>query len=292
MIGPVLWGSCLGVGLWAFAVWLVPPKPSLHEVLAALSAPSSPSAGTSPVWRARRTIAGVVGSFGLPIARLRADLTIVGGDVERHLVSKAIGGLAGAALASTVGLALVVSGVGLPWVTSAVAIAAFAAVGFLLPDFKVREAAQCRRSAFRHALGAYLNLVRILLAGGAGVDSALSDAAEVGTSWAFHQLRQALVTAQVTRTTPWEALERLGEDLELRQLSDLAAAVGLAGTDGAKIRSSLASKAAALRARELADSEGEARAATERMSLPLVLLMLGFLLFIGYPALVSVLNGL
>jgi len=292
MIMPLLWGACLGAGLWAFAVWLVPPKPSLHEVLSTLSTPASPPTGTSPVWRVKHRIAGVAGSIGLPSARLRADLNVTGGDVEGHLVSKVLGGLAGAALASCASLALVVSDVGLPWMTSAVAIIAFGAAGFLLPDFKVREAAQRRRSAFRHALSAYLNLVRILLAGGAGVDSALSDAAEVGADWAFHQLQQALVTAQVTRTTPWDVLERLGEDLELRQLSDLAAAVGLAGTDGAKIRSSLASKAAALRTREITDSEGEARAATERMSLPLVLLMLGFLLFIGYPALISVLNGL
>lgn len=291
MIVPLLWGACLGAGLWASVVWLVPPKPSLHEVLATLSAPPSPSSA-SPVSRVKRTIARVVGSFGLPTARLRADLKVLGGDVERHLVSKVFGGLAGAASASCVDLALVIGGADTPWMTSAVAIAAFTVVGFLLPDLKVREAARRRRSAFRHALGAYLNLVRILLAGGAGVDSALSDAADVGAGWAFHQLRQALVAAQVTHITPWESLERLGEELELRQLSDLAAAVGLAGTDGAKIRSSLASKAAALRAREITDSEGEARAATERMSLPLVLLMLGFLLFIGYPALISVLNGL
>lgn len=292
MIGPLLWGAGLGTGLWALAVWLFPPRPSLHEVLALLSAPPSPPTSTGPVSRVMHTIAGVVGPFGLPTERLRADLNVVGADVERHLVSKALCGLAGAALASCVGLALVISGVGLPWMTSAVAIAGFAVIGFLLPDLKVREAAQRRRSDFRHALGAYLNLVRILLAGGAGVDAALTDAADVGNGWAFHQLRQALVAAQVTRTTPWEALERLGAELQLRQLSDLAAAVGLAGTDGAKIRSSLASKAAALRAKEITDSEGEARAATERMSLPLVLLMLGFLLFIGYPALVSVLNGL
>lgn len=287
MIGPLLWGTCLGTGLWAVSVWLVPPKPSLHDVLATLSAPPAPAVSTSPVWRIKHTVAGVVGSFGIPTARLRADLNVVGDDVERHLVSKALCGLVGAALASGVGLAA-----SLPWMTSAIAITAFATIGFLLPDLKVRDAAERRRSAFRHALGAYLNLVRILLAGGAGVDSALSDAADVGTGWSFHQLRQALVTAQVTRTTLWEALEQLGEYLELRQLSDLAAAVGLAGTDGAKIRASLASKAAALRAKEITDSEGEARAATERMSLPLVLLMLGFLLFIGYPALVSVLNGL
>ncbi|RAS58985.1 type II secretion system (T2SS) protein F [Lentzea atacamensis] len=285
MIRPLLWGACLGTGLWALAVWLFPPRPALHEVLAMLSASPSPSTSRSPVWR-------VVGPFGTPTARLRADLNVVGTDVERHLVSKALYGLVGAALTSCVSLALVINGVGLPWTTSVVAIAGFAVIGFLVPDLKVREAAQRRRSDFRHALGAYLNLVRILLAGGAGVDAALTDAADVGNGWAFHQLRQALVTAQVTRTTPWEALDRLGEDLQLRQLSDLAAAVSLAGTDGAKIRSSLGSKAAALRAKEITDSEGEARAATERMSLPLVLLMLGFLLFIGYPALVSVLNGL
>lgn len=292
MIGPLLWGACLGTGLWALVVWLAPPRPPLHQVLAALTEPPKPSTTTSSIGRVRRTIAGVVRSLGLPTAQLQADLNVVGDDVERHLVSKALSGLAGVALASCVSLALMISGVGMPWVTSAVVIAAFVAIGFLSPDFKVRSAAQRRRSAFRHALGAYLNLVRILLAGGAGVDSALADAADVGSGWAFHQLRQALVTAQVTRSTPWEALERLGEDLNLRQLSDLAAAVGLAGTDGAKIRSSLASKAAALRTRELTTSEGEARAATERMSLPLVLLMLGFLLFIGYPALIAVLNGL
>ncbi|WP_207312380.1 hypothetical protein [Lentzea alba] len=106
---------------------------------------------------------------------------------RRHLESKALGGLAGAAFTSCLGLALVIGGAGMPWMTSAVAIAAFAVVGFLLPDLKVREAARRRRSAFRHVLGAYLNLVRILLAGGAGVDSALSDAADVGAGWAFHQ---------------------------------------------------------------------------------------------------------
>ncbi|MEU0470965.1 secretion system protein, partial [Amycolatopsis sp. NPDC006131] len=38
--------------------------------------------------------------------------------------------------------------------------------------------------------------------------------------------------------------------------------------------------------------EGEAQAATERMSLPVMALFLGFLAFIAYPALVQVLNGL
>ena len=78
----------------------------------------------------------------------------------------------------------------------------------------------------------------------------------------------------------------------MHQLSELAASVSLAGTEGARVRASLAAKAAALRTRELTDAEGDAQAATERMSLPVVMLFIGFLVFIGYPALASVLAGL
>jgi hypothetical protein len=72
----------------------------------------------------------------------------------------------------------------------------------------------------------------------------------------------------------------------------LAASVSLAGTEGAKVRASLAAKAGSLRTHELAEAETEDQAATERMSLPVVLLLAGFLLFIGFPAVERVLTGL
>jgi hypothetical protein len=100
------------------------------------------------------------------------------------------------------------------------------------------------------------------------------------------------VTAKLTRTTPWSTLGQLGTELGVHQLSELAASVSLAGTEGARVRASLAAKAAALRTRELTDAEGDAQAATERMSLPVVVLFGGFLIFIGFPALASVLGGL
>ena len=66
--------------------------------------------------------------------------------------------------------------------------------------------------------------------------------------------------------------------------------MSLAGTEGARVRRSLEAKARSLRARELALAEAKAEAATERMAIPTALLMLGFMLLVGFPAVASVLG--
>ena len=125
-----------------------------------------------------------------------------------------------------------------------------------------------RRADARHALSAFLDLATIALAGGAGIDQALADAAADGDGWAFTQIRRALAAAAAARTPPWQALAALGAEIGVTDLAELAASVQLAGTEGAKIRDSLTAKAAALRARQLAEAEARAASATERMSLP------------------------
>ena len=50
----------------------------------------------------------------------------------------------------------------------------------------------------------------------------------------------------------------------------------------------VAAKARTMRERMSADSELEAASVTERMSLPSVLLVVGFLIFLCYPAIVAV----
>ena len=144
----------------------------------------------------------------------------------------------------------------------------------------------------RHALAAFLDLVVISIAAGAGVEAALTYAGATGRGWAFTQIRGALETARLTRRPPWEALGQLGHELGISELTELAASITLAGTEGAKVKASLGAKAAAIRARQLSDAETTAQAATERMSLPLVLLFAGFLLLIGFPAVVHVLTGI
>jgi tight adherence protein C len=181
------------------------------------------------------------------------------------------------------------------WQLPAAGAVVLAVAGFAAPALGVRQEAGARRAATRHALAAFLDLVVIAIAGGAGVEAALTHAAATGQGPAFAQLRQALETARLTRQPPWQTLGQLGTELgvtELTELAELAASITLAGTEGARIRASLAAKSAAMRARQLAEAEAGAQAATERMSLPLVILFAGFMLLIGFPAVMHVLEGI
>ena len=73
-------------------------------------------------------------------------------------------------------------------------------------------------------------------------------------------------------------------------LADLADIVALAGDDGAAVYDTLLAKAAALRNRTRADATAAANAASERMTLPAVLLGVAFLILVAYPALARVLT--
>jgi Flp pilus assembly protein TadB len=286
-------GIGLGIGLWSLAVWLAPPRLALGDAIARSTSTRSPLAITTS---RSTTIAGpaiaALRSVGLPTPRLRLDLKALGRSVDDHLAAQATAASVGLLLPALGSAALALLGVDLGVQLAGTLALAGAAIGFMIPDIQVRRAAEQRRTDFRHALSAYVDLVVISLAGGAGVDSALARAATIGRGWAFTKLDHALATARLTRSAPWNALRQLGDDLHIPELAELAASAALAGTEGAKVRQSLAAKAASLRTRQLTDAEGKAASDTERMSLPIALLFLGFLGFIAYPATQTVLNGL
>lgn len=157
---------------------------------------------------------------------------------------------------------------------------------------RVATASQIRRSDMDLAVAVYLDLVNVLLAGGAGVETAMLAAAGAGDGFSFEQIRLALVRAQSSRGSYWDSLRELGERTGVESLEDVAHSVQLAGEHGARIRQSLAAKATALRSRNLARIEHEAEERTEHMGLPIVLLFLGFILLVGYPAFVGTLGAL
>ncbi|MEC3974319.1 secretion system protein [Amycolatopsis sp. H20-H5] len=296
MITALVIGAGFGLGLWALLVWAIPPRPGLGSLLHRLDAAPTPQPITTQDrsgWAATlgKPLAAPLAALGLPSPKLRKDLAITGRPVDAHLADKAALAMAGLMLPTLVSVALALLGLPLAWEVSLIASLLCGFVGFLLPDLNVRREAIKRRGDFRLALSAYLNLIRVTLAGGAGVEGALTDAATVGRGWSFSQIRRALTIAKVTRVTPWSTLGALGDELDVRELAELSASVSLAGTEGAKVRASLRAKASALRTRELTDAEGDAQAATERMSMPVIVLFIAFLLFIGYPAVAAVVGG-
>jgi len=153
----------------------------------------------------------------------------------------------------------------------------------------LRSDALKHRREFRHALAAYLELVTILMSGGAGVQSAIYDAAAIGRGSAFRHMKSALSQAQARRETPWATLGALGGRLEVAELVELEQSMTLAA-DGSRVRESLRAKAEAMRDRDRAEQEAEAERRSESMVLPVAMMFAGFLLLLGYPA-VQALSG-
>jgi hypothetical protein len=297
VITAIVLGAGFGLGVWALLLWAIPARTPLAVLFARLrDQPDPPAIVTTDRsgWAARAggRVTPALRAAGLPSLSVRRDLTVVGRDVDAHLAEKATLTLLGLLAPPVLDLLLLALGTPLDPATPVFLALGLAAVGFIAPDLHVHAQARRRRSDFRHALSAYLDLVVVALAGGAGPDGALTDAATVGHGWAFHQLRRALDTARLTRVPQATALGQLSREIDNRDLAELAATLSLAGTEGARVRASLAARAESLRTHLLTDTDAAAKAATERLGLPWGLLFLGFLVFLGYPALHQILTGL
>ena len=178
-----------------------------------------------------------------------------------------------------------------PWLSALIVIGASTA-GYLQPINATKKKAKELRRDMSAALAAYLDLVNVLLAGGAGMETALLAASNAGDGWCFEEFRLALARARSSRRSFWDELRALGEMNGLDALVDVAHSVQLAGEHGARVRQSLHTKAASLRARNLAAIEYEAQQNTEHMGVPIVMLFVGFIILIGYPAFASTLGVL
>lgn len=296
MTAYLILGACFGGGLAIIAAGLSPARPTLQEALDALSpaADDVPSGSTSTGWVSRMgsPLGGLLHRWGLPGARLRADLAVCERDMHTHLAEQAVLAVFGFLLPPLVFAVLGAAGLGMGWQLPLWSSLACAALGWITSSLHVRAEAARRRARIRSALVGVLDLVVVSLSGGAGVEQALRDATEGAATWAQLALRRAVEEAHLVRRPPWETLGELGVQTGVAELSELAAALSLAGTEGARVRASLTSRAAALRSRQLTDAEAAALSATERMSLPVVGLFAGFLVFIGFPAVSAVMSAL
>jgi len=283
----VLAGAGVGAGLTLVLLGLAPRPTPLKRALADLH-PAPPTATTDGdraglLEQAGASLAG--GTWGQRVTDgLVADLRITGRAPAAHLASCAVLAVTGVLWAPVAAAAVRLGGMTVSPVLLLWTAVVLAPLGAVCPRLALRNEAAARRRSFRHALSSFLDVVSISLAGGYGVDSALQAAGAAGNGWAFTAIRRALLESHYRGESPWAGLARLGTELAVPELGELAAAVSLAGDEGARVRASLTARARSLRQRGMSEIEAAAASASERMSLPVVGLMVGFVLFVVFPA--------
>jgi tight adherence protein C len=287
----VLAGIGCGAALWLVVSGFRPAPPPLTAALARLADPPhrrTNGAGGTPAEdldarlgvRLRRI--PVVDQL---MGRLAADMRILRLDPNRLPAELAAYGLVGLLWFPVVATGLRLMGVQIPVVIPVWLGLVGAVVAIVIPYRRIRKRAVEARAAFGHALSAFCDVAAIAMSAGREIHAALTEAAAAGHGRAFDELTEALHAGFLAGERPWEALAKLGRELDINDLIDLGGTIALAEEEGAPVVDTVASKARALRQRLVTDAERTSTAATERMALPGAMLMIGFLVFIGYPAL-------
>jgi tight adherence protein C len=286
-------GMLVGSGLWLAWTGLRPAPEPLGVALARLDRrpprATKAGAGDKDTGEDRDSRFGGFLLRHLPalsraIDRTRTDLRIVGRTPEEQAARVGSYVLWSLVVGPWTAFVFWMAGASVPPVVPTLIALGGGAWGLVVPFLTLRQQAVARRKAFLHALSAYCNVTVMSLAAGRGVEQALETASTAGQGWAFAELRGALTAGYVRGEPPWEALGRLGAELGIDDLSELASTISMAGEEGAAVRETVSAKARTIRERITADTEQAAAAITERMSLPTVLMVMGFLVFLGYPA--------
>jgi tight adherence protein C len=293
MTAAMIAGLVGGLGLWLAAAGLWPRPAPLTTVLTRYAAPAPVPQPTASRWdrRVGRFAIEHVPALDPATQRVRADLRVVGRTPEDLVGEAAVYLLFGLGLGPWFGLVTWAVGAPFPAAAAGGLSLVVALVGATWPWISLRERAAARRAGFSHALVAYCHVCAMCLAAGRGVEQAMTTAAAAGDGWAFTEIRAALHAGQIRRDTPWDALARLGDDLALDDLSQLASAVALGGTDGASVRHTILTKATTIRERLASTAEQRTQRATTQMGLPAVALAAGFLVFLGWPAVSALMSG-
>jgi len=296
VIGLLLAGAGVGLGVALLVAAFHPAPTPLSALLSRLE--------TTPLTTSRR--AGFAGAFdrlggtlGTGLARrgllprhAAQDLAVTGQSLDAFGIEV----LTAAALGGT-GLFVIAVGASLVGVSAGLELALVAAlvgavIGAVLAVANLASRARLRRAHLLTVLTSFLELVSLAQAGGAGLEEALEQASGLSDDWAFARLRNALAAARHEGLGPWDGLADLADEVDLPELARMAATLRLAGTEGAKVRDTLASTATALRDRETTRAETRANRLSDQLYAPAILVFLAFMAFVLFPALEKIAGAL
>ncbi|MGH3357660.1 MAG: type II secretion system F family protein [Nocardioidaceae bacterium] len=292
----VLVGCGVGLGVLLVLRGLAPPRTDLAVAigrwqssrrLAARRVEREASPGTKD--RIGGWLADRLHRSGIEFPNLRADLEILNRRLEDYLVSALITFVIGFFIPTIFGLLFALGGLSIGFIPPLALGLVVGAVFVTLNAVQLHRDAEQRRTELRHALAVYLELVGMGLMSGRGLPEALPLAAEIGTGWAFDLLETTLRRARNSGKSAWVGWDELGYRVDVQELCDLGSSVELVGEEGAKVQQSLAARATTMRRRELAEDEGQALKNEDSMRMAAMVLVMGFIVFIGFPAIMSVL---
>jgi len=275
-------------GAWLMLSGWRQPRPRLDRAMAHLR---RPAAATTAAAQDSQGVLVSVGAFvegrASPWTRGWAQpLRLVDRGVEVHvgyLVVAAIGGLVIPAVIVGGLQALGVLSLGI-WIPVALSLVCVVLAPMLLHSTTMATSAEVALD-LRHQLGAYLDMVTMLLAGNSGYEGALDQAARAGDGLLFRELRRRMREAGTTGQSLVRALERVADDYGIVELEQVAATATLSAAEGAPVARSLAAKCSTLRSTLAAEQEADARVRNDKVTPPLVAMALLFMALIIYPAL-------
>jgi Flp pilus assembly protein TadB len=284
----VLLAVVAGLGVFLLIRELYPAPPALRPALARFSQPAVTPQPAGLRERAARQLAVLAGATPLNKRVPRQDLSLLGQSSESYLARQAALGLAGLAVPFLVWTLLRPP---LPWIVLVLVTLCLTVFLIALPGISVRREAAAAREEFRESLTAYLDLVALARAAGAAPAGALEVPVRICHGWVFTQLASALDPARRGSASTWDALSDLAARIGIPELAQTAATVRLAGTQGSAIAATLAARAQSLRETRLAAALARAKSRTETMTIPMTAAVAGFVILLGYPALIRMTGG-
>ena len=285
----VLPGVVLVLGLCLVVAAFRPRHPRLADAMVALTDPpavpgTDEATDAAPLgrwWvRTRRVVASEL---------LERQLRLKGRTLAAHYQHKLVGAIVGFALPLLVGLALWLAtrqATAIPVVVAVVS----AAVGFILPDMRLRGASAEASDDATEALLTYFDLVTLERLANQSGTQALHAAAALSDVPVFAAIRGGLERARLEQRPPYADLKALGKELELPALADLADVMKL-DESGASLAGALRARVKELRDAHLTSMKVAATAVSERMTIWMVIPSLVFGLFFLVPPLLTIIGG-
>lgn len=294
----ILGGVIGGAGLAGLAWRLLPVHPHPGDVLARLAPEAARQVAPETEHAGGGTMADRLGRWGMKVlprgvwgSPPRQELALLRIPISRFYGEKLLFAFVGLLIPPFLTTVFALMGWRLPFLLPTGAAFVLAAGMFFLPDYNARDDAKKARVEFARALGAWTDLVALERNAGSGPRQAMEVAAAVGDSWVFRRLREELALSSWTGEAPWDALKRLSRELGLTELSDVADIVRLGGEQGSQIYGQLRARSASMRTAMLSDELTEANAIGEKMSIPMSILGVIFLIILVAPALLRVMGG-